>query len=284
MITWLNWFCRSASQVYQTTATIVMVKTIAVQRSIRLGRLPELIWFASPIASPFSHRKRTVIVSGVIKYRTFESITARNGNRAVAISRLTSRLFHYPMQRPLFVTERTGLLAATQGRVLELCFETEQNVHYYSPWVTELVIVSLAGAPAESRRDTNDRGLRVERILPGADATSLPFEDRSFDWIVTTLTLCRTTNTKVLLAEMRRVLRPSGGYIFLEHGRSASPAMAQWQARLRNLWLSYGGCDLDRDLDRMIGEAGFRIEKLERFQFGRPRFLSTMYRGRARRG
>ena len=72
----------------------------------------------------------------------------------MAIARLTSRLLHYPMRNPLFVTERTGLLAATQGRVLELCFETEKNVHYYSPWVTDLAIVSLAGAPSESRHDT----------------------------------------------------------------------------------------------------------------------------------
>ena len=176
------------------------------------------------------------------------------------------------------------MLAATQGRVLEVCFETEKNVHYYSPWVTDLAIVSLAGAPAESRHDTNDRGLRVERIFPGADATTLPFEDSSFDWIVTTLTLCRTTNTAAILAEVRRVLKPSGGYIFLEHGRSANPSMARWQQRLRDLWLEYGGCDLDREIDRMILGAGFRIEKLERFQFGQPKFLSTMYRGLARRG
>lgn len=182
------------------------------------------------------------------------------------------------------MTARTGLLAATQGRVLEVCFETEKNVHYYSPWVTDLAIVSLAGPPAESRHDTNDRGLRVERIFPGADATTLPFEASSFDWIVTTLTLCRTTNTAAILAEIRRVLKPSGGYIFLEHGRSANPSMARWQHRLRDLWLEYGGCDLAREIDRMILGGGFRIEKLERFQFGQPKFLSTMYRGLARRG
>ncbi len=188
------------------------------------------------------------------------------------------------MRNPLFVTERTGLLAATQGRVLELCFETESNVHYYSPWVTDLAIVSLAGAPSDSRRDTNDRGLRVERVFPGADASTLPFEASSFDWIVTTLTLCRMANSNAILAEMRRVLKQAGGYIFLEHGRGANPSMARWQARLRNWWLTYGGCDLDREIDRMILGSGFRIEKLERFQFGRPKFLSTMYRGLARRG
>jgi len=188
------------------------------------------------------------------------------------------------MQSPLFVTERTALIAATQGRVLEICFETEKNVHYYSPWVTDLAIVCLDGAPAESRRDTNDRGLRVERIFPGGDATTLPFVDSTFDWVVSTLTLCRTEHTGAILAEVRRVLKPAGVYLFLEHGRSQDPSMARRQKRLRDLWLGYGGCDLDREIDQMIFGAGFRIEKLERYQFGRPKFLSTMYRGLARRG
>jgi SAM-dependent methyltransferase len=199
------------------------------------------------------------------------------------MSRLESRLLHYPMKDPLFVTERTALVAATQGRVLEICFETDKNVHYYSPWVTNLAIVCLEGAPGASRHDTNDRGLRVERIFCGSEATSLPFEDSSFDWAVSALTLCRTKNTGAILAEVRRVLKPSGGYLFLEHGRSADPAMARWQHRLRKLWLGYGGCDLDREIDQMIVAAGFRIEKMERFQFGQPKFLSTMARGLARR-
>jgi SAM-dependent methyltransferase len=199
------------------------------------------------------------------------------------MSRLKSRLQHYAMKSPLFVTDRTALLAATQGRVLEICFETEKNVHYYSPWVTDLAIVCLAVAPAASRHDTNERGLRVERIFCGSQAGVLPFEDSSFDWAVSTLTLCRTTRTDAILAEIRRVLKSSGGYLFLEHGRSADPAMSRWQHRLRKLWLHYGGCDLDREIDRMILAAGFRLEQLERYQLGQPKFLSPMYRGLARR-
>jgi len=186
------------------------------------------------------------------------------------------------MNNPLFVTERTALVAVTQGRVLELCFETDKNLHYYSPWVTDLTIVSLDGAPAAPQSASNDRGLRVEKIFLGADTIKLPFEDAAFDWMVSTLALCRTKHTGAILAEARRVLKPSGGYVFLEHGRSANPSMSRWQHRLRNLWLEYGGCELDREIDQMILNAGFRIEKLDRFQFGQPKFLSTMYRGLAR--
>jgi len=205
-----------------------------------------------------------------------------NRNRAIAMSRLKSRLLHYAMNKPLFVTERTALVSLPQGRVLELCFETGKNVHYYSPWVTDLAIVSFAGAPAQTTRDANDRGLRVEKLFPRSDTASLPFDDSTFDWVVSTLTLCRTQRSAAILAEVRRVLKPSGGYLFLEHGRSSNPSISGWQRRLRKLWLEYGGCDLDREIDQMIISAGFRLEKLKRFQFGRPKFLSSMYRGLAR--
>lgn len=199
-----------------------------------------------------------------------------------AMARLKS-LLHYAMQNPLFAGERTALVAPTQGRVLEIAFETEKNVPYYSPWATDLAIVCLDAALAEPRRGAGDRGLRIERVSPGSDTARLPFEDSHFDWAVSTLTLCRTKHPDAILAEVRRVLKPSGAYLFLEHGRSADPAMSRWQARLRNLWLRYGGCDLDREIDQMILTAGFRIEKLERYQLGQPKFLSTMYRGVARR-
>ncbi len=198
------------------------------------------------------------------------------------MARLKSRLLHYPMNNPLFVTERTGVLAVTQGRVLELCFETEKNVHYYSPWVTDLTIVSLEGAPAESSHATNDRGLRVEKVFVGSDAIRLPFEDAVFDWVVSTLVLCRTKHTEEILSEARRVLKPAGRFVFLDHGRSENPSLGRWQHRLRNLWLEYGGCDVDREIDQLIAGAGFHIEKLDRFEFGRPKFLSAMYRGIAR--
>lgn len=195
---------------------------------------------------------------------------------------LKSRLLHYPMKNPLFTSERTSLLAATQGRVLEICIEPNKNVPYYSPWVTDLNVVCLNSAPAEPYHDLGPRNLPIEQIFPGSDAVALPFEDASFDWAASTLTLCRAKHPGAILAEVRRVLKPASAYVFIEHGRSSDPRMSRCQRRLRNLWLRYGGCDLDREIDRMIGAAAFRIEKLERYQLGQPRFLSTMYRGLAR--
>jgi len=186
------------------------------------------------------------------------------------------------MKNALFSGERTALVAVTQGRVLEICCETDKNLPYYSPWVTDLTIVCLAGAPASSRLRTSDRGLPVEVIYAGADAAALPFENSRFDWVVSTLTLCRMKDLDATLAEVRRVLKPSGAFLFLEHGRSADLAMSRWQRRLHNLWLNVGQCELDCEIDRRICGAGFRIETLKRYEFGQPKFLSSMYRGSAR--
>jgi SAM-dependent methyltransferase len=204
-------------------------------------------------------------------------------DRVSAMSRLKARLQHFPMKNALFSGERTALLAAAQGRVLELCCDPERNLPYYSPWVTSLAIVCLDGTPAASRGDASDRGLPIERIFPGSETASLPFDDASFDWIITTLTLCRTQHAQALLAEIRRVLKPSGGYLFLEHGRSSDPALRRWQGRLKSLWMEIGGCDIDLEIDAMIAGAGLHLAKLERYQLGQPKFLSTMYRGMAQR-
>jgi SAM-dependent methyltransferase len=175
------------------------------------------------------------------------------------------------------------LIAPTQGRVLEICFETDKNLPYYSPWVTEISIVCVAGASADRKVTTTDRGLRVERIFSGLETNALPFEDAHFDWVVTTLALCRIPNPPIILREIRRVLKPSGSYIFIEHGISADRKVNRWQRRMKRVWRRWGGCELDREIDRMIRDAGLEIGSIDRYQLGRPRFLSSIYRGSARR-
>jgi len=196
---------------------------------------------------------------------------------------LKSRLEHYPMRNALFSGERTALIAPTQGRVLEICCEADRNIPYYSPWVTDLAIVCLDGPVAPVRYQSNDRGLHIELSRIGADAVALPFPDAAFDWAVSTLTLCRLKDAAAILAEVRRVLKPSGAFVFLEHGRSENPTTRRLQERIHDLWIRVGGCDLDREIDRMIGAAEMHIESLQRYQLGQPGFLSAMYRGSARR-
>lgn len=193
-----------------------------------------------------------------------------------------SRLRHFSMRNPPFVVERTALLAHTQGRVLEICFDTDSNLPYYSPWVTDLAVVSLNGRPSGRERGTSDRGMPLERIFLGADTATFPFSDADFDWVVSTLTLCRLRDPSAALREVRRVLKPSGSYAFLEHGRSGQPGVRRLQRWVDPLWPTLGGCRIDCAIDAMIRDAGFRIEALDRYRFNRPAALATLYRGRAR--
>lgn len=118
------------------------------------------------------------------------------------------------------------------------------------------------------------------RIVQGS-AERLPFHDRRFDCIVSTWTLCTIPDVMSALQEVHRVLKPDGRFVFLEHGRSDAPAVARWQDRLNPLQQRIGaGCNMNRPIDRLIMEAGFTLEHLDRFQApGVPRLVGEMYRG-----
>src|SRR5262249_39359134 len=122
--------------------------------------------------------------------------------------------------------------------------------------------------------------LPVEQIQLDA-SNRLPFEDSSFDTVVTTLTLCSVGEVSAALAELHRVLRPDGRFLFLEHGLSRNAAVARWQNRLNSIQNFVAcGCNLNRDVPALIANADFRIDKLDRFVLeGSPEILASMFRG-----
>ena len=94
----------------------------------------------------------------------------------------------------------------------------------------------------------------------------LPFADESFDTVVSTLVLCTIPDPHAALTEIRRVLRPGGRVLFLEHVRGEG-GVARWQDRIQPLWSwLLAGCHPNRDTVSTIEAAGFRIEKVERFE------------------
>ena len=120
----------------------------------------------------------------------------------------------------------------------------------------------------------------VELVEGSAEA--LPFADASVDTVVTTWTLCTIPDVAAALAEMKRVLRPGGALLFAEHGRAPEPKVARWQDRLDPLWSRLaGGCHLNRPIDRLLREAGFRVDRLRNFRLPGPPTHNFMYEGRA---
>src|SRR5881398_1054884 len=111
----------------------------------------------------------------------------------------------------------------------------------------------------------------------------LPFPDERFDCVVTTLTLCSIRDPVAALRQIRRVLKPEGTYVFLEHGRSDDERVARRQDFFNPLQRRVGcGCNINRRIDALIREAGLEVRSLERYVLrGNPRIMAEMYRGTA---
>jgi ubiquinone/menaquinone biosynthesis C-methylase UbiE len=180
---------------------------------------------------------------------------------------------------------RPGTVGAAAGEVLEVGFGTARNLEHYGAGVarvTGLDPMSTQGVRAVEERIARTR-FPVERTVLRADG-ELPFDAGRFDCVVTTFTLCSIPDPERALAEMHRVLRPGGRYVFIEHGLSAREGTARWQHRLNPIWRRLmDGCNIDRPVDRLVEKAGFALDSLDRFQYKGPRVLAQMYRGFATR-
>src|SRR5262249_28908189 len=192
----------------------------------------------------------------------------------------------WTLNHPAVHRERRVALAKAEGQTLEIGFGTGLNLPSYPETVTRLVALdSEAMLPNRVAERIRQARIPVEQIQ--FDATRpLPFEDSTFDTVVTTFTLCSVSDVSSALAELKRVLKDGGRYLFLEHGLSSNPAIARWQNRLNPIQRVVAcGCNLNRGIDDLITRAGFRAEWLDRFVLpGVPEILGTSYRGGARKG
>ena len=118
--------------------------------------------------------------------------------------------------------------------------------------------------------------------LVRASAQHVPFADAAFDAVVMTWTLCSIPNPIAALIEMRRVLKPGGRLLFVEHGLSPEIRIARWQRRLTPYWKRVGGgCHLDRKMDDLICAAGFQINAVETDYMTGLKPWTYMYQGSA---
>lgn len=159
---------------------------------------------------------------------------------------------------------RRSLLANASGRVLEIGGGTGANLPFYGPEVDEVVITEpeepMARRLEHKLREAN-RPVRIVR----AGAERLPFEDASFNCAVSTLVLCTVADPERALEEIRRVLKPDGRLLFIEHVRADDERLARWQDRLHRPWLWFGhGCNCNRPTLETITSSGFSVSELER--------------------
>jgi len=158
---------------------------------------------------------------------------------------------------------RRRLLAGARGAVLEIGGGTGANLPHYRD--VDRVIVAEPDPFMRDRLGQKLADARVTVEISAARAEALPFPDRSFDTVVSTLVLCAVPDQETALDEIRRVLRPGGRLLFIEHVRAAG-STARWQDRLEPLWRRlFGGCHPNRETVAAIEEAGFELETFESF-------------------
>ncbi|MER6102844.1 class I SAM-dependent methyltransferase [Streptomyces sp. NPDC001832] len=184
------------------------------------------------------------------------------------------------------VEHRKELLAHTKGCVVEVGAGTGANFPHYPAHVGKVIAVEPEPRlRALATRAAADSSIPVE-VREGR-AENLPVADGSFDGVVVSLVLCSIADVEGALAEAARVLRPGGRLYFYEHIRSSDPRFARKQRRINIVWpLLGGGCNLDRDSERAIMDAGFTIEQARHFDFlvnGRTTPSSPCVIGVARR-
>lgn len=193
------------------------------------------------------------------------------------------RLINLVMQNKAATAERARFIPLASGTVLEVGIGSGLNVPFYGPKVQKLYALD----PSLELWKLAHRRVRNAPFPVGflaSLAESIPLEEMTVDTVVTTWTLCTIPNVTQALNEMKRVLRPEGQFIFIEHGRSPDPGVLAWQNRLTPLWRRVaGGCHLNRRIDDLIGEAGFRIMQIERVYGGGPKPLGYLYKGLAQR-
>src|SRR5262249_5739049 len=176
---------------------------------------------------------------------------------------------------------RQNLIADATGRVVEIGAGTGANLPHYDGNIESLVVTEPEPPMLRRLQRAAREHAPLAQVLR-APAEDLPFEDDSFDTVVSTLVLCGVDDQPRALREARPVLRPGGSLLFLEHVRSAAPGLARFQDRMNWLNRLVVGCDCNRPTLATIESGGFTIDLLQQTAMPKaPKFVRPLIIGTA---
>jgi len=201
---------------------------------------------------------------------------------------LRSRFFALTYDRQMTKVEqaglrayREGLLADAAGPVLEIGAGTGSNLRFYGPAVESLTLTEPE-IPMLRRLQRKAGEQAPAATVLRAPAEDLPFEDDCFDVAVSTLVLCGVDDQPRALRELRRVLRPGGQLLFIEHVRATDTHLARSQDRMNGINRFVVGCDCNRPTLDSIREAGLTVTRIEHTTMPKvPKFASPVIVGSA---
>ena len=186
------------------------------------------------------------------------------------------------MQTKPFRKQREKVIPQASGRVLEIGIGSGLNLDFYDiSRISEIFAVepdSVLLEKAKIKAKLNNISLNIKRL----SAESLPFDNASFDTVVSTYTMCSISELNSVMVEIKRVLKNDGSFIFSEHGKAPDDNIHKWQKRLNPIQKRIGGgCCLDKDIPKIIINSNFKLQKINSMYVPGPKFLSYHYWGTA---
>ena len=191
---------------------------------------------------------------------------------------LLPRLLNLAMKAPEMTRLRRQLVPLASGRVLEIGVGSGLNLPFYTQGVQVTGVDPSLELQHYAREMAGQAQLDVEFLAVSAEA--IPLADQTFDTAVVTWSLCTIPDPNAALREVRRLLKPKGKLIFIEHGESPEPSIAAWQRRINPAWNKLaGGCHLNRRPDHSLLANGFKLADLTEGYIHGPRIATYSYRG-----
>lgn len=191
-------------------------------------------------------------------------------------------LINLAMRQRNLTAYRRRVIPAAEGRVLEIGIGSGLNLPFYSRNAGQVIGLDPSPKLLAMARRNRQADMHPVTLIEGS-AETIPLEDKSVDTVVTTWSLCSIPDAGRALSEMRRVLKPGGRLLFVEHGLAPEPRVQWWQHRLTPAWKRVGGgCHLNRAIKVLIEDVGFEFERFQAGYMRGPKPLTFMYEGAAR--
>jgi ubiquinone/menaquinone biosynthesis C-methylase UbiE len=205
----------------------------------------------------------------------------KDGFMGLYESWLMPRLCHLAMRSKRLRPARQRVVGAAEGDVLEIGIGSGLNFPYYGPQTRRVFALEPSPHLIDMARRAAANASVPAAFIEGS-AEQIPLDAKSVDTVLMTWVGCSIPDIEVALREMRRVLRPGGRLLFVEHGRAPEGNVERWQQRLEPFWLPLsGGCHLTRRIVDQMPAAGFRVEQVDTGYLPGPKVLTFLYEGSA---
>ena len=179
--------------------------------------------------------------------------------------RILPKLVNFACGLGPMMKQRAKVVPLAKGKVLEIGIGSGLNLSFYQKdQVKSLIGIDPSKETWALNKALTDKLGFDFQYIQNRGREKIPIDNKSIDTVVITYTLCTIPSTMGALAEIKRVLKPTGQILFVEHGKAPDTSVLKWQNRINPLWKKIGGgCNLNRDIPKIFMENGFKMNELQ---------------------